>query len=214
MASPNYPPGLMTRMRSSWPFSRPTPSASLIEVASVEATPFANENQLSLYREFMQSVADICGRAAQGDLEPRLLHCPENPDLARVVLAINHLLDMSDGFLREVGAALDHAAQKKFYRRVLLRGMRGSFRRAAQQINDATQQLASDAGELAKLEVSRRTMSGTVRNVVDGLTGTATRMKGTAQALTEMVGKENESTNSARQTEKPPTATSSLLWRE
>ncbi len=203
MASPNYSPGLMARMRSSWPFSKSAAPQTLIEVPSAQLAPFSDENELSLYREFIHNVAEVCERAAHGDLEPRLLRCPEDPDLARVVFAINHLLDMSDGFLREVGAALDHAAQKKFYRRVLLRGMRGAFRRASQQINDATQQLANDAAELVKLDQTRKAMSGTVRNVVDGLTGTATRMKGTAQALTEMVGKETESANT-----QPPSAKS------
>lgn len=197
-----HSPGLLGRLRGSWPFFTAEPSNVLLE-----PTVYANASELetsqsalALYREFVQKIADVCEQAANGNLEPRLLHCPEEPDLARAAGSINHLLDMNDAFLRELAAALDHAAQKRFYRHVLLRGMRGSFRKASQQINDATQQLASDDAELLKIGENRRAISETVKNVVNGLTVTASRMKSTAQALTDMVGqKENASeTNPAK----------------
>ena len=144
--------------------------------------------EIALLRAFLEKIATVCERAAEGDLEPRLLHCPNEPNLARAVHSINHLLDMTDGFLREAGASLDHASQKKFYRRVLLRGMRGAFRRASQEINDATQQLANDNRELVKVETGRRAMSETVKNVVTGLSSTANRMNATARTLSEMAG--------------------------
>jgi methyl-accepting chemotaxis protein len=141
---------------------------------------------LADYQELMAKIADVCEQAASGNLEPRLLHCPKPPELARAVLSINHLLDMTDALLREVGAALDHAARKKFYRKVLLRGMRGSFSRAAQQINQATGQLATDSANLTRVSESRRSVAVTVTQVVSGLTSTAVRMNGTANALSEM----------------------------
>ena len=159
------------------------------------------KGELALHGEWVRQIAEICEQAAQGNLEPRLLHCPESPDLARAVQSINHLLDMTDGLLREAGAALDHAANKKFYRRVLLRGMRGSFRRAAEQINHTTQQLADDAAELAKAEDSRRTLSERVQSVVKGLASTASRMNTTATALSEMA--QGSSNGAAAKTAKP-----------
>lgn len=174
-----------------WPAARRRKSATLAASDAVKASSARveqHEAELKLYREFTSRLAQLCEQAANGELEMRLLHCPEQPDLARVFLSINHLLDMNDGFLREVGAALAHAAQKKFYRKVLLRGMRGSFRRASKEINDASQQLAKDHAELLRVDASRRTMSETVQRVVGGLTTTAGRMKSTAQTLTQMVG--------------------------
>ena len=164
-------------------------AATALAVAGQNPGPDAAGNQqLSLYRQVVEAIAEVCEQAAQGNLEPRVLHCPQERDLARVVLSINHLLDMNDAFLRELAATLAHAAQKKFYRRVLLRGMRGTFRRTSKQLNETTQQLADDHARLAKVAESRRSMSSAVKNVVDGLTGTAARMKATAQILTRMVG--------------------------
>ena len=176
--------------KSFWPFAKSsavvptlTPESSL-DTSRIEEL----EAELAEYREFVPRAAEVCGQAASGNLEPRLLHCPNDPELARLALGINHLLDMNDAFLRELGAALNHAAQKKFYRRVILRGMRGSFRRASQQVNDATQQLSSDHDELVKAGETRKAVADALSSVVQGLAATAGKMKSTAQTLTQMVG--------------------------
>ena len=136
--------------------------------------------------QWLRQIADVCEQAADGNLEPRLLHCPKSPEIAAAVRSINHLLDMIDALLRETGASFDHAANKKFYRRVLLRGMRGSFQHAAQQINKTMQQLADDASESRNAEASRERLSGRVQVIVEGLASTATRMDFTATRLSDM----------------------------
>ncbi len=181
-------PGMLSRVWRALAFAKPDlVTQNLIQEMDPLETAAAGQ-EVALYRELLEKIATVCEQAADGDLEPRLLHCPEAGDLARAFRAINHLLDMTDGFLREAGAALEHAARKKFYRRVLLRGMRGSFGRASQQINDATQQLSMDHDELVKVEDGRRAMTQTVTNVVSGLSSTAKRMNVTAQTLAEIAG--------------------------
>lgn len=180
--------GLFARLWQSLPLASPHSS---IEIDTVRIDPqngVAQNEELALYREVLERIAGVCEQAANGDLEPRLLHCPDAEDPARAVRSINHLLDMMDGFLREVGASLEHAAKKKFYRRVLLRGMRGAFRQASQEINNTTQQLFADHTELMKSEDGRRAMSDAVNNVVAGLSLTANRMNSTAQALADTAG--------------------------
>ena len=48
--------------------------------------------------------------------------------------SVNRILDVSDAFVREARASLEHASQAKFYRRVLLRGMPGAYRHSASGI--------------------------------------------------------------------------------
>jgi methyl-accepting chemotaxis protein len=59
---------------------------------------------------------------------------------------------MTDAFLREAGAALEHASHGKFFRRVLLRGMRGTFSHKSQLINEATEKMARNAASLKEVE--------------------------------------------------------------
>jgi hypothetical protein len=83
--------------------------------------------EVELYRGIFERVVDLTSEAANGNLEVGLLHCDSSDKLRTLARSINHLLDMTDAFLREAGAALEHASQGKFFRRVLLRGMRGTL---------------------------------------------------------------------------------------
>ena len=107
------------------------------------------EAELARYRAAMANIANVCQAAARGDLEPRVGPLGLDGDADRARLALNHLLDMTDAFLREAGAASLSASQKKFHRRFLARGMRGAFRDGAARINLATGELEQFAGKLA-----------------------------------------------------------------
>jgi methyl-accepting chemotaxis protein len=112
----------------------------------------ALEAEVEIYRKILQRVADVACEAANGNLEVRLLHCDDADKSSVVSHAVNHLLDMTDAFLREAGATLEHAGEGKFFRRVLLRGMRGTFRHKSQLINEATGKMARNAASLKKVE--------------------------------------------------------------
>ena len=115
------------------------------EVAALKA-------ELAHYQEWTQRLIDVMVAAAQGDLEARILYCDQSGQLAVLAHSLNHLLDMTDAFLREAGAALEYASQGKFFRRVLLRGMRGTFRHKSELINAATNKLAANASSLKEVE--------------------------------------------------------------
>jgi methyl-accepting chemotaxis protein len=122
------------------------------ELAQKEARISELEAEVDLYRGIFVRVVKLASEAAQGNLEVRLLHCDSSEQLRELARSINHLLDMTDAFLREVGAALDHASQGKYFRRVLLRGMRGTFRHKSQLINDAMEKMARNAASVIDVE--------------------------------------------------------------
>lgn len=97
----------------------------------------------------------VCKAASEGDLEARILHIDAEPSLAALLHGINHMLDMTDAFVREATASLEFAGEGKFFRRVLLEGMLGSFRRAANSINAATAEMQHERGELDNAEKRR-----------------------------------------------------------
>lgn len=91
----------------------------------------------------------VCVAASRGDLEARVLHADNaGPQLAELMHAINHMLDMTDAFIREATASLEYAGQGKFFRRVLPAGMLGSFKRASQSINAATGEMNERSKQL------------------------------------------------------------------
>jgi len=136
------------------------------ELASKDARIAELEAEVDLYRGIFVRVVKLASEAAQGNLEVRLLHCDESEQLRELARSFNHLLDMSDAFLREVGAALDHASQGKYFRRVLLRGMRGTFRHKSQLINDAMEKMARNAASVIDVERLVRESAGAAQAAV------------------------------------------------
>ena len=102
------------------------------------------------YKAAVEKAWSVCREAAKGNLETRITHIDEFGALRPFLSAINHLLDMTDAFVRESGASLEHAAGGKFYRRFIERGMLGSFRHGAESINrarESMERLDSEARE-------------------------------------------------------------------
>lgn len=155
---------------------------SVLEMESAAAFASADE-ELAFYRAWIAKAAEVCRAAAHGDLEPRLICAPVEGDLGALLHGINHLLDMTDAFVRESGASLEHSAQGKFFRRVIPRGMHGSFRRACDVINRGTSQMAEQAAALKESEVRRTQMGRELSGVIQTLASSATEMGATAQTL-------------------------------
>ena len=133
--------------------------------------------------------AVVCEAAARGNLEERVLGCDAGGDVGRLAAAVNHLLDITDAFVREAGASLDAAAHDRFFRRVLERGMPGTFRRGAQLINAATEVMARNADALRQAGERRRDLANEfdamINRVVTTVASSATEMQATAGSLAE-----------------------------
>ncbi len=98
-------------------------------------------DELELYKQAFEKAKEVCLRAAGGDLEARIIDIAAFGEMTEFFDAINRLLDRTDAFVREAGASLEYASQRKYYRPFLLRGMLGDFRRGAQIINSARENM-------------------------------------------------------------------------
>ncbi len=169
---------------------RTASTATAFETQSADERPDdgrqALEDELALYREVIQRTADACEAAAHGDLEVRVLHFDVPGDVGRLMRSVNHILDVSDAFVREAGASLTHASAGKFFRRVMLRGMPGAYRQSSLLINRAIEAMArgrllQDA-RTRQLELADR-FENTVKNVATTLAASSTELRATAETL-------------------------------
>ncbi len=151
----------------------------------------------------------VCRAAADGNLEPRLLNIPPDGPLAELCHSINHLLDLSDAFAREAAASLDHVSEGKFYRRIVTRGMRGSYLRAATIVNRASTRMAERSKELDALKARQKAMAQQleerVKAVADLVATQATTMRASAEGLAERaestIGQAEASSDAATNTQ-------------
>jgi len=116
---------------------------------------FSTPKSESSNTHWVAEATRVCTSASKGDLEARILNIDEKSELAPMLHAINHMLDMTDAFVREAGASLDFASQGKYFRRVLPHGFLGSFKQTAKTINEATIQMDGDAKELKQAQDER-----------------------------------------------------------
>ena len=152
------------------------------------AHPERDSNELANYREVMQRAIRVANAAAEGDLEQRIAFDDLDGECMTLAIALNRMLDITDAFVRESRAALSHASQGAFWRRVMLRGLPGTFRAAATQINVATDQMKSSADALKDAEQRRLKLADDFERQIQGIVATvassATEMQATAAALT------------------------------
>jgi len=121
----------------------------------VTTLEYTSPIQTTLESKWIREATEVCMRAAKGDLEARLLMIDESSELGPMLHAINHMLDMTDAFVREAGASLSFASDGKYFRRVLPHGFVGSFKQTARTINEATEQMDDDAAHLRQAQSER-----------------------------------------------------------
>ena len=155
--------------------------------------------EVAEYRAGIATVCEVARQAAAGNLEPRILGIAHDGPMSELADSINHLLDLSDAFAREASASLQHASEHKYYRRVLTRGLLGTYRNAASLINAATDQMQQNTADLRRAEQARLHLAdafeAAVKVVVDDVARAATEARHTAIGLSGTA--EHTSTHSA-----------------
>jgi len=133
------------------------------------------------------AAVEACRRAANGDLEARITGVEPGTPMAELANAINALLDMTDSYVRESQAALEHASRDQFFRRFIERGQKGSFRRGASVINEAMSKMAEREQALKAMRVRQLEMADgfeqTVMAVAQTVASASTELEVSARTL-------------------------------
>ncbi len=145
--------------------------------------------ELAAYKAATAQAMEVMTQAALGNLEPRVLRIEGPPAVCALLHSINQMLDMTDAFVREAGASLNAASEGKFFRKVLVRGMRGSFGRGATAINHSTDVMADTAAKLEQTKRDRMAMADEFEHMIDAfvqsISAASTELHVTAGGLSE-----------------------------
>ncbi|WP_127497515.1 methyl-accepting chemotaxis protein [Actinoplanes solisilvae] len=116
--------------------------------------------------DVLAAITDVCRRASAGDLEARLPSIGESAEAVATRIALNNLLDISDAFVREAGAASAAAAEGRFHRRILTRGLSGAFRSSAEQISASIVAMSRTAERVAEAARARVALADELESAV------------------------------------------------
>jgi methyl-accepting chemotaxis protein len=88
-------------------------------------------------RATFKAVSSVLASAAKGDLEPRLVLTRDGGEMLEMTDDLNRALDLVDAFVREATATLACVRDGDFHRRIVERGLAGTFARGARTMNEA-----------------------------------------------------------------------------
>ncbi|MDP6706555.1 MAG: hypothetical protein QF893_09455 [Alphaproteobacteria bacterium] len=125
----------------------------------------------------------VCRAVAGGDFEARIIDIREGGELGETLWAINELIDRTDAFLRESAASMQYVSRNQYFRRIIEKGMVGSFLGSGQTINAASQAIATKVGEFRG--VADR-FESRVKHVAETLAATATELDSTSDEMKTM----------------------------
>jgi methyl-accepting chemotaxis protein len=139
--------------------------------------------------EWVRRAGEVVRQASAGNLEARILGYSKDDELGVLINGINNLLDITDAFVREARTSLEYASKGKFFRRVLQRGLPGTFRNAATVLNIGTEEMQRSANELTAARDRRLKLAddfeAAVRGIVTTVASASTELTATAQLLAQ-----------------------------
>ena len=138
-------------------------------------------------RKARRSIAEIAGaleNAAHGDLESRVVLMSDGGEIKRLAKDTNRILDVTDAFVREARATLACVRDGKHHRRIVERGMVGTFGRTARTMNEAVstldERLVGFSRVMNEFEVTVGGVTLSLGEAVNGLSHSATTMRSSA----------------------------------
>ncbi|GID25624.1 methyl-accepting chemotaxis protein [Paractinoplanes brasiliensis] len=139
--------------------------------------------------EVLALITDVCRRAAAGDFEARLPSIGASTEAVDARTALNNLLDTNDAFLREAAAASAAAAEGRFHRRILTRGLRGAFRDTAEKMSASFAAMSVSAEKVAQAGAARVALADELESAVltvsEQVATAATEMGASANGLAD-----------------------------
>lgn len=142
--------------------------------------------QLRRLRRSLHCISTVMEKAARGDLEPRIVLIADHGDVARLANNTNRILDVCDAFVREARATLACVRDGARHRRIIERGMVGSFGTAARTMNEAVdtidKRLVGFKSVMQTFEDSVGNVAHKLGGAVQDLSRSATSMHSSAEA--------------------------------
>ncbi len=117
---------------------------------------------------------------ARGDFEARLVGIREGGLTGELLHSVNGLIDRADAFVREAAESMEYVSRGSYYRRIVERGMLGSFLNASKIINAATIAMDRKVTDFATVTSH---FESTVGKVVDLTAAAATELQATAEGM-------------------------------
>jgi len=128
------------------------------------------DNDCELKSPTYQSMIKVLKEVADGELEGRVTHIPDNDSIeSQFAWSLNDALDQLEAFMRDVHASVDYASRGKNYRLTYASGLHGSFYTTSKELNSIMGYIAEGFTSKVKGELSQKlnNLSGGASNAFE-----------------------------------------------
>ncbi|MCF6344232.1 MAG: methyl-accepting chemotaxis protein [Devosiaceae bacterium] len=94
-------------------------------------------------RKVFQKIGEVSEYIRNGNFQNRIIGHGEKGEVEDVINSLNNSIDVSDCFVRESALAMQASSEGRYYRKIVLAGLHGSFLESANGINAAIDVMAS-----------------------------------------------------------------------
>ncbi len=155
-------------------------------------------------RVILSNIRETAAKVKDGDFDRRIVDFMARGEMLDTVNGVNAMLDNADAFFREAMAMFQHAAQEKYYRKIILTGMPGVYRTGAQALNQSVEKIRGNVvnhlqDAAARLEASIKRMAELMTQTADALAGTSDTLTTLAVGSSRQVDALNTSSGDAAQ---------------
>jgi methyl-accepting chemotaxis protein len=139
----------------------------------------------------LQVLTGVLNSAAQGDLNRRLVLFGESGDLGKLAASLNRTLDMAEAFTKEADAAMRSANARKYYRKIIPLGLRGSYAMYAETINKSLDLMGERDREFVSF------VNDNVKAVAVTVASAATQLSGNAEEMSKFAADTSQQSGTA-----------------
>ena len=147
----------------------------------------------------VRSVGNLLNNAHKGELESRITHITDKGEFADLSWNANNLLDQLEIFMREINAGVTKASHNKFHRKVICKGLVGSFNYNCGLVNQGIDAMEQSYRSIQRTAINAN-LSGIGRGVSGGLSVIQHDLTNNISQLDVIVDKSKSTANHSSQT--------------
>lgn len=140
-------------------------------------------------KKVLIEIGRIGKAAACGDFEARVLNQAESEELQAAIDGLNGVIDIADAYVRESKATLTAASEDRFYRRIITTGMPGTFKQAAEILNNGMDSIRNNMR--AMMQKSAMKLESSVKRTAADLGHSTNLIKKTSSDLSAIAAEVN-----------------------
>ncbi|MGE4281598.1 MAG: methyl-accepting chemotaxis protein [Magnetospirillum sp.] len=130
----------------------------------------------------LEEAGATMSRAARGDLNARIVRIKRHDEIGQLLVAVNRVLDLTETFAKEIGAAMAAAQRKEYFRYIPEEGLRGDFLRFVRSMNNILAAMEMRDSKTLEFEATVKGMVEDVAQSTQGISDTANMMAHRSEA--------------------------------